>query len=487
MKLPTLQQIDAEIARRSLKEFVKQAWHVLEPDVEYVGSWHIDAMCEHLEAVSRGEIPKLIINIPPGHMKSLLVCVMWPAWEWATKPHLKWMFASYASHLSVRDSIKTRTLLQSDWYQKNFGHVFKLEKTNEVQLTNDKFGFRYATSVGGVGTGERVHRVVNDDLLNATDAQSPAMREQAIKHLRAMATRGVPSEPFGQVLIMQRLHENDPTGWAMEQGGWEKLILPAEFDPERRAVTSIGFEDPRTEPKELLWPALFDQEKIDLLKQALGKYDAAAQLDQLPSPPGGGIIQLAWLEKYYKELPQGQLFIIQSWDTAFKTKEENDYSVCTTWAAFEGKYYLIHRYKAKVEYPELRSVMLMLYLKFKPMVILIEDKASGQSLIQEMKREITVDATMTTPAMKCKLPIKAVLPDRDKLARANAVTTVIDLNTYFPNPIDEPWMEDYQLTLSRFPNATHDDDVDSTTQALYYLAMLRPPAPYQANMPIVGR
>jgi predicted phage terminase large subunit-like protein len=471
MKLPSLEQIDAELARRSLREFVKQAWHVLEPNTDYVTNWHIDAVASHLEACSRGEITKLIINVPPGHMKSLLTCVFWCAWEWITKPHLKWLYASYAAHLSIRDSIKTRVLIGSDWYQRNYGNKYQLVKTNEQYITNNKTGFRIATSIAGLGTGERVHRVINDDLVNATDAQSEAMRQQAINHMQAMATRGVPSEPFIQVLIMQRLHEADPAGWAMEQGGWEQLILPAEFEPNRRAKTCIGFEDPRTEEGELLWPELFDHKKLAEIKSALGPYGTAAQLQQRPAPLDGGIIKLEKLQ-FYTEISEKVDYYIQSWDTAFKTGKENDYSVCTTWAVCKTGYYLVDRYKAKIEFPELKKMLIMLANQWRPASILIEDKASGQSLIQELKRDT-------------RLPVKPIKIDTDKIARVNAVTTTLEANTYLPQ--QAPWMRDYLDNLLVFPNGAHDDDVDSTSQALGFMALNRPRPPQAANINIFGR
>jgi predicted phage terminase large subunit-like protein len=481
MLVPSLEQIDAELARRSLREFMQQAWPVLEPQTPFVGNWHLDAVSEHLQACSRGEIEKLIINVPPGHCKSMSVCIFWPAWEWATKPHLRWIFASYAAHLSVRDSIKTRTLINSEWYQKAYGHRYQLAKTNEQLITNDKLGFRYATSIGGVGTGERVHRAINDDLLNATDARSEAMRQQATDHLQAMSTRGIPSEPFIQVLIMQRLDERDPTAWAQEQGGWEELILPAEFEIARRAKTKIGFQDPRQVDGELLWPALFPLDKIQELKKALGPYGAASQLQQRPAPIDGGLIKIEWF-KDYVNLPH-ILYKVQSWDTAFKVKQENDYSVCTTWGVgVDGCFYLLHRYKGKVEFPELKKVMLELFLMHNPITILVEDKASGQSLIQEMQRP-QIDPQ--NAQRRIKLPIRAVKADIDKIARVNACTATIETNVYVKKT--ESWHGDYTSNMAVFPNGAHDDDVDSTTHALIWLTSNRPRPPQAVTVGVLGR
>lgn len=481
IKLPTLEQIDAELARRSLSEFMRQAWHVLEPQTPFVPNWHLEAICEHLSACSRGEITKLIINIPPGHCKSMSVCIFWPAWEWINKPYLRWMFASYAAHLSIRDSIKMRLLIESEWYQKNYGKNYQLIKTNEQLLTNDKHGFRYATSVGGVGTGERVNRVVNDDLLNTTDAESDAMKKQSIDHMKAMSTRGVPTEPFIQVLMMQRVAEDDPAGWAKEQGGWEELILPAEFEESRRARTKIGFVDPRQKDGELLWPALFPAERIKDIAETLGEYGAAAQLQQRPAPVAGGLIKVEWL-KDYAQLPQ-ILYKVQSWDTACKDKQENDYSVCITWGVgADGGIYALHRYKAKVEFPDLKMVAIDLYLSHNPVAIVVEDASSGQQLIQELQRP---QPHPHRPGMRMRLPIYPIKIGTNKKARVNACTPTIKSSVYVKH--SEPWYQDYAHNMAVFPNGAHDDDVDSTTLGVLWLSNNKPRQPKNVTIDLMGR
>lgn len=343
-QLLDLEAIKAEQAKRSFNRFIREAWPILEPETAYKHNWHIDAIADHLEAVSTGQIRKLIINVPPGHMKSLSVCVFWPAWQWIEDPHWRFLFASYSSQLSIRDSNKTKLLIQSEWYQRNFGHAYRLTKENEQRIENDKLGYRLASSTGGMGTGERVHVVVNDDLLRANDARSEPMREQAIDHMKAMSTRGVDPSTFAQVLIMQRLHETDPAGWAIEQGGWEQLILPAEFEPSRRAVTSIGWQDPRTEPGELLWSDQFGKQEIADIKSALGSYGSAAQLQQRPAPDDGGIFKPDQI-KVVDALPVG-LQLARGWDLAATEEADSNSADWTVGALLGrdalGRFYICH-------------------------------------------------------------------------------------------------------------------------------------------------
>lgn len=441
--------VRAEMARRSLREFIKQAWHVVEPVYDYITGWHIDAMADHLQACSAGQIKKLAIAVPPGHMKSMLSCVLWTPWEWISKPHIRVIAASYSDKFSIRDHLKTIELVRSPWYQRCYGHNFRIKKANNDTIENDKTGFRIPTSTVGVGTGHRVDRVISDDLMKAQTAHSEARQNEAIKFMEAMSTRAVRVDSFVQLIIMQRLNEKDPVEWALDHG-FEPLILPAEFEMNRRPVTSIGFSDPRQEDGELLWPERFPREYIDDLKILLGPYNTAAQLQQRPSPLEGGIIKYSDFQ-YYQMAPKFK-FILQSWDTAFKDKEKNDFSVCMTIGITENGYYLIDRWKGKVEFPELLDIAKQQYNKHKPHQICIEDKASGQSLIQSMRKNT-------------KMAVKAIPVDTDKVARANAVSPLFRTGRVWV-PEDATWVMDYMDCMCVFPNGAHDDDMDSTSQGL---------------------
>lgn len=457
-------------AENSLRELIRQGWDVVEPATPFVDGWHIGAVCEHLEAVSSGQIRNLIINVPPGHMKSLTVCVFWPAWDWIKHPHLRWLFASYSGDLSTRDNNRTSLLIKSTWYRSRWGDKYRVTKNNEHRIENDKTGFRIASSTGGLGTGERVHRAVNDDLLRANDAHSEAMRNQAIEHLRAMSTRGVNPATYGQVLIMQRLHELDPAGWLLadQPGMWDHLCLPAEYESKRSVVTvsgvkeivdtktcktSIGWTDPRTQDGELLWPKQFPAAEVARLKKTLGSYGASGQLQQRPSPPEGGIFKRAWW-KFYKVFPGSFDEIIESWDMAFKGMADSDDVAGHIWGRKGADKYLLDRCFGKMTFTEtLTSVRGLSYKWPTAHAKLVEDAANGPAVIDSLQHEIS--------------GLIAVPPAGGKEARAHAVSPEVEAgNVYLPDPSIAPWVHDFIEACALFPKGANDHDIDAMTQAL---------------------
>lgn len=270
-----LRRVRAEMARRDLHDFVRQAWPVLEPNTPFVDGIHMRAICTHLQALTEGRLRHLIINIPPGHAKSLLTGVFWPAWVWIDRPHIRWLFASYAANLSVRDSVKCRRLIESDWYQQHFADRYQLssDQNQKNRFENDRTGYRIATSVGGSATGERADVVVVDDPHSVDQAESDAERRRAVEWFNGtMSTRLNDFASGHKVVIQQRLHEADLTGDLLVRGGFELLCLPAEFEPERRCCTSTGWTDPRVEAGELLWPGKVTAADLEALKVSLGSY-----------------------------------------------------------------------------------------------------------------------------------------------------------------------------------------------------------------------
>lgn len=460
-----------ERAEKSLSEFIKQSWHIIEPGAKYYHGWCIDAICEHLEAITNGEIKRLIINVPPGLMKSLTLNVFWPAWEWGAKkmPHLRYLSASHMMNLAVRDNIRMRRLVMSDWYQSRYPHVRLMKDQNaKIKFENQATGFKEAMASGSI-TGSRGDRVNIDDPLSVEDANSETILEsQELWFTEAIPTRLNIPEKSAITIIMQRLSVRDTTAIALSRNlGYEHLMLPMEFEPERRCMTSIGFIDPREKEGELLFPERFTSEVVEQIKTSLGPYGTAGQFQQRPTLREGSIIKIEWLTRRFKLMRDiaGRVNIgefkerYQSWDTAFKEGEENDYSVCTMWGVKEDGYYLIACVKMRCNFPTLEQRAIELANYFVPNQIFIEDKASGQSLIQAFKK-------------RTKLPVKAIKDERDKVSRLNAVSGYFESNRIVL-PDGEPWVEDYIEELTSFPAVKHDDQVDSTSQFLIEVALRR--------------
>ena len=271
---PSLETFEIEECRRSLSVYQRAAWHVVEPHVPYVHNWHIDAITDHLEAVTRGEIRNLLINIPPRHEKSLNVSVFWPTWVWTSQAYVQWLYSSYVQALSTRDSVKCRRLIQSPWYQERWGHVFQMtgDQNVKTRYENNENGYRIATSVGGVGTGDGGDVIVVDDPHNVLEGESDKKREEVLVWWdEVMSTRLNDPQTGAKVIVMQRVHERDLSGHVLAQGGYEHLMIRTEYVP-TTYVSVTGFKDPRTEEDELLWPERFTKKVIDDMKVVLGDY-----------------------------------------------------------------------------------------------------------------------------------------------------------------------------------------------------------------------
>ena len=298
---PTAQQTETYLDKIKLPDFIEDAWHVVEPASRFLWNWHIGAIAEHLEAVTKGDIRQLLINIPPRHMKSLAVSVFWPVWEWISNPHRRWLFASYAQSLATRDSVKCRRLIESNWFQSRWHDRFALtsDQNQKMRFDNDKTGSRIATSVGGSATGEGGDRVVVDDPHNVTERESDAIRRATLDWWdQTMCTRLNDPKTGARVIVMQRVHEKDLSGHVLAQGGYVHLCLPAEFDPSRRCVTQLPWKDSRMIPGELLWPKRITQSEISDFKLRLGPSGYAGQFQQLPAPAGGNRFRQGWFRYY---------------------------------------------------------------------------------------------------------------------------------------------------------------------------------------------
>lgn len=487
--LPSLDALDAESARRRLAAFVRRYWSVVEPAAPLVWNWHLDAICEHLEAVTAGHIRRLIINVPPGHMKSLLVSVFWPAWVWASSPGWRSLFGSYAEGLAVRDSIKCRSIIESARYRADYcepdGWSLLDDQNAKAEYGTTQRGHRISVGVGGKATGLRGDAVVVDDPLNALEAQSPAVRQRAIEWWDlAMSTRLNNAAKGAHVVIMQRLHEDDLTGHLLRRGGYEHLRLPSEFEPKHASVTCGGlWRDPRTEEGELLFPALFPAEVLADAKVALGEQGYSEQHRQNPTPRGGGLFKAAWWKRY-RQAPR----LVHRWaasvDCTFKGKEAKskkaDFVVMQVWACVGAHRYLVWQSRKRMSFTETKAAVKRMAERWHLDVVLVEDKANGPAIIDELRDEVP--------------GIIAVDPGQaGKEARAAAVTPLVEAGQVWI-PEDESgnvqvwngteyedtggWEADtnsgkpvdtFLAELGGFPRAANDDQVDALSQALRWL------------------
>ena len=394
-------------------------------------------------------------------MKSISVAVALPAWTWTLQPSKKFLFASYASSLSIRDSVKCRRLVESPWYKNHFGEMFSLtgDQNQKQRFENNKTGQRIATSVDGALTGEGGDIIVIDDPHNVREADSSTVREGVLDWWdQAMQSRLNDPKTGAFIIIMQRVHENDLTGHilANEHEEWDHLCLPARYEIGHPTPTrsSLFFTDPRTKDNELLWPERVDDITLTNLEKSLGSYASAGQLQQRPMPKGGGILKSEWWVPWEKnDLPDIE-YVIQSWDTAFSTKEKSSYSARTTWGVFreEGQInaIVLDMWYDRVTYPELRSIAQESYNEYQPDAVLIEKKASGQSLLQDLRM--------------AGVPVLEYSPDRDKEARAHASSALLeDGRIWFPS--SKKWAKNLIDICAAFPAGDNDDIVDTCTQA----------------------
>lgn len=342
LELSPLFRRERQAAEASLHEFVRQAWPLVEVDRPFIDNWHIRMICRHLEAVTSGEITRLLINVPPGCMKSLLMGVFWPCWVWTQSPEMRWLFASYSQALSTRDSVKCRALISSPWYRQRWFRAVQLgsDQNQKTYFETTAGGWRLATSVGGRGTGEHPDFIVVDDPHNVVQAESDVQRDGVLDWWDGtMSTRGR-GRGVRQIVVMQRLHERDLSGHILAKGtGWNHLCFPMRYEgPERMPVTSLSARDERTRDGELLWPELFPEPSVAELERDLGSRRAAGQLQQRPAPADGELFRRGWFQ-IIPSAPSGGS-AVRYWDLA-GSEGQGDYTVGVLIARGKQAFYVL--------------------------------------------------------------------------------------------------------------------------------------------------
>jgi phage terminase large subunit-like protein len=479
---------------RSLSEFVKAAWHVLEPSTAYVSNWHIEAICQHLEAVTNGVITRLLINIPPGSMKSLLVSSFWPAWEWGPRSMMatRYLTTSFAEIAVGRDCRRMRDLILSDWYQKHWPDV-EMRRVGEFSFENTMTGTRDGVPFGSL-TSKRGDRLIIDDPHSVFRAESKAERQDAVRKFREGGINRLNDQARSAiVVVMQRLHSGDIAGEIMDVGmGYVCLVLPMEYESGRHCTTELGFSDPRTKEGELLCPKRWSADVVEDLKRDMGPVGYAAQYQQRPVPRGGGILPYNGWEYWHKAVAliygrnENQFpdleFILGVVDTAFQEKQESDYSamvILGTWTNLYGQpqVMVVRCWRKRLKFHDLVDEVIKSAAKWRCDRVLVENKASGISVFQEIVR-LTRDEAFSIQLIDPKA--------EDKEARANSVSHFLgeerDDGTRRPGMVWAPcvtqadgatwprdWAEMLMAEASEFPKGKHDDLVDCFVHGLRFL------------------
>lgn len=487
--LPSLAQIAAERQRRSLSAeqdailqqadedrfscqrlgaFVRRGWRYTDPS-DFVGNWHIDAMAEHLEAVSKGEIRRLLINIPPRHMKSLMVSVAWPAWTWAQESaglpllgaQVRWLFSSYAQTLSTRDNVKARRLIESPWYRGVWGDRFRLtsDQNTKTRFENDQHGYRMATSVDGALTGEGGDVVVVDDPHNVREAESEAVRSSVLAWWdEAMSTRLNDPRTGAYVVIMQRVHETDLAGHilAREHNQWTHLCLPARYEHDHPRVYR---GDPRKVDGELLWPERVDEASLTELEARLGSYGTAGQLQQRPAPREGGLFKRGWFDIVGAAPANAKR--VRAWDLAASTGTRSDWTAGVKVSRDpQGIFYVEHVARDRWGPADVERTILS--------YATTDTTATAIRLPQDPGQAGKAQA-QTLVRMLAGYDVKATPVTGSKEVRATPAAAQAEARNV--KIVAGPWNEAFLEELCSFPANAHDDQVDAFADALNTLAL----------------
>lgn len=462
--------VETELASRYLSPFTKQAWPVLEPVTQYAPGWHIDAICDHLEAVAigiqnahaPGAIRRLIINIPPRHMKSLTVSTMFPAWLWINHPGFRSIFASYGQDLAIRDSVKTRRLITSNWYQQRWADRYQLtgDQNAKSRFENDKTGYRLATSVDGVATGEGGDGIFIDDPHNIKDTLSPVKLQACTDWFDiVMQTRLNDPKTGFIVLIMQRSHEKDLTGHILSKElGYTHLCLPARYESDHPTVWPA---DPRSVDGELLWPSKYGEPEIVGLEKSMGSYAAAGQLQQRPTPREGGLIKRHWF-KIVNAMPAVERRIVRFWDMASTKKEklnDPDYTAGARLSRVDGMTYIEHiEFFREASVEKEKRIQQRTKLDGLDVQVYAEEEpgSSGKDTISHYQRNVITNVAFR--GRRSTGPKEAYIDVLAAQAEAGNVALVRRSDA------DDAWIEEFLHEAELYPLGSHDDLIDATAK-----------------------
>ena len=446
------------LLRREFSLFLRYCFREIGGEAKYLHGWHIDAVIHVLELLRLGEIRRLIITLPPRHLKSVIVSTAWPAWLLGLNPALRIIATSYGQDLAEKLSRDCLRIMDAPFYRSAFPELL-LTRRSSADFETSEGGGRLSTSLNGPLTGRGADLIIIDDPIKAADVMSDTARKAAIEWLTNVLMSRLNDQKTGAiVLVMQRLHQNDLAGEMLERGGWYELRLPA-IAPEESVISIGGGRVHRQPGGAILHPARQSWETLAAIRAEIGSSTFAAQYLQDPVPAEGNVVKADWLRIYDPALldtANGQ--IIQSWDTAIKDEERHDWSVCITALVRKRQIHLLDVWRQKVEFTGLWKAVRLLAREWHPTALLIEDAGNGTALIQRLQNE--QPHGVASPIGR--------RPKLDKRSRLDAASSMIEAGDLWL-PSEAPWLATFKSELLGFPSTRHDDQVDALSQLLNWV------------------
>lgn len=446
---------ERRIYASSLAEYVRAAWSVCEPGTLYKHNWHIDAICDYLEAVTRGELTRVVFNLPPRYMKSTLVSIMWPTWEWTQTPESRWLFASYSGSLSTKHSVDRRQIIESGWYQQRWGSRVTLshDQNLKTEFVNTRRGHMIATSVGGTATGKGGTRIVIDDPHNPRQALSDVQREEAIRFFDQTTSTRLDDKTKGAiVVVMQRLHQKDLTARCLELG-YEHVSFEAICEHTKTYLLPSGRAIERHEGN-VLWPARETGPQVNAMRSALGAYGFAGQYQQRPAPIGGGMFRREWFPVIDALPATGRLGTTRFWDCA-GTHGGGDWTVGAKMSRYtNGLFVLEHVTRSQLSSGAVDALIKQTALADGRVVRVREEQEPGSS-----GKAVTIARASALAGWD----YKGVPSTGDKTARWRPFAVQCEVGNV--RLLNGPWLQALLDELALVPYAEHDDQADAVSGA----------------------
>ncbi len=455
------------VLRNDFNAFIHKSFDEVNPTYRFYSNWHVETLAWHLQQCAEGNIKRLIVTVPPRHLKSICASVALPAWLLGRNPALNVICVSYTNELAGKHARDFRSVVASSWYRGLFRKMrIDRRKNAELEVVTTMNGGRYATSVEGTLTGRGGDVIVIDDPIKPDKVMSEAERQRVNEWFdRTVYTRLNSKRDGVIIIVMQRLHEDDLVGHVLEKDDWTVLNIPA-IAPEAMEyrVGERWNEVYRRESGALIDLRREGEPQLEQLKRMLGSYNFAAQYQQNPMPIEGNLVKRAWFRSYVQRPARDEFdSVVLSWDTANAAGELNDYSVCTVWGVQEERYYLLDVVRRKLDYPDLRRLAIQLARQHAADIVLVEDVGTGKSLYQDLHEEF-LDPDRRRMATR----VFAYRPDGDKEVRFAAQSAVIEQRRVYL-PQEAPWLNEFMKELLGFPGAKHDDQVDSVELFLRFV------------------